>query len=164
MEIREIQGKDIPAILELVAGTMTSSTKAYIEEYKKDLDKRMCYYLEHKEKSAQYVALDKEKVIGFVLAGVIDEEEIDKYYFIDHANPREPLSWVLLGQITVDVNYRGRNIGSKLIDRTEQRAREMNMKGVYTGTRSTIRFFYEKNGFVIDKVFLKRPVKSKEKQ
>ena len=158
MEIRQIQEKDISVILELVAGTMGSSTKAYIEEYKKDLDKRMRYYLEHKDKSAQYVALDKEKVIGFVLAGVIDEEEIDNYYFIDHANPREPLSWILLGQITVDADHRGNDIGSKLVDKTEQRARKLNLKGVYTGTRGDTRLFYEKNGFVIDKVFLKRPV------
>lgn len=161
MEIRQIQEEDIPAILELVAGTMGSSTREYIEEYKDELDKRMHYYLEHKDKSAQYVALDKEKVIGFVLAGIMPEEEIDKYYFIDHANPREPLSWVLLGQITVDADYRGKSIGSKLVDKTQERAREMNLKGVYTGTRGTIRYFYEKNDFVVDKVFLKRPVAGK---
>ena len=159
MEIRHIENKDIPAILELVAETMGSSTKKYIEEYTNELDKRMHYYLEHKEKSAQYVALDKEKVVGFVLAGVIDENEIEKYYFIDHAAPREPLSWILLGQITVHVDYRGEDIGSKLADKTAQRASEMNLKGVYTGTRGNIRFFYEKNGFDIDKFFLKRPVK-----
>ena len=158
VEIRQIRAKDIPAILELVAGTMDTSTKSYIEEYKKDLDKRMRYYLAHKDKSAQYVALDKNRVIGFVLAGVIDEEEVDRYYFIDHANPREPLSWVLLGQITVHADYRGMDIGSMLVNKTEERARQMNLKGVYTGTRGDIRHFYEKNGFAIDKVFLKRPI------
>ncbi len=146
----------IPDILDLVAGTMGSSTQAYIEEYRKILEEKMRYYLEYKDKSAQYVILDGERIIGFALAGVIDEKELDKYYFIDRSNPREPLSWIMLGQITVDADYRGKRIGSMLLDKIEQRAREMNLKGVYTGTRGNIRLFYEKNGFVIDKVYLKK--------
>jgi len=161
MEIREIREKDIPDILDLVAGTMTSSTQTCIEEYRKSLDEKMRYYLEFKDKSAQYVILDEEKIIGFALAGVIDEKELDKYYFIDHSNPREPLSWILLGQITVDADYRGKRIGSMLLEKIEQRAREMDLKGVYTGTRGNTRFFYEKNGFVIDKVYLRKQIKEK---
>jgi len=156
MVIREIQEKDIPAILELVAGTM-GNRSVYRDQYRELMDKKMRYYLQHTEKSAQYVMLDGEKIIGFALAGIIDENELDKYDFIDHANPREPLSWVLLGQITVDANYRGKGIGSMLIDRIEKRAQEMNLKGVYTGTRGNTRLFYEKNGFVLDKVYLKKP-------
>lgn len=162
MDIRPIEERDIPAILELVAGTMGASTAEYIDQYRQELDQRMRYYLVHTDKSAQYVALDGDKVIGFVLAGVIDEAEIDKYYFIDHADPRAPLSWVLLGQITVDADYRHRGVGSRLVDRTEARAREMNLKGVYTGTRGDTRFFYEKNGFVVDKVYLKMPVATRD--
>lgn len=156
MDIREIQEKDIPAILELVVSTVSETW--WEEEYTKILDKMMCYYLKHKNKSAQYVVLDGEKIIGFALAGVIDEEDLDKYYFIDHANPREPLSWVLLQQITVDVNYRGKDIGSLLLTKIEQRARQMNVKGIYTGTRGGTRIFYEKNGFILDKVYLKKPI------
>ena len=157
MITREIQEKDIPAILELVAGTM-GATPVWREEYKKIVDEQMRYYLEHKDKSAQYVVLDGERIIGFALAGVIAEEELGKYYFIDHANPREPLSWILLAQITVDADYRGRGIATQLLGRIEQRAREMGLKGVYTGTRGNTRLFYEKNAFVIDKVYLKKPI------
>ena len=45
-----------------------------------------------------------------------------------------------------------------LLAKVAQRAGEMGLKGVYTGTRGNTRLFYEKNGFVIDKVYLKRPV------
>ena len=158
MSTREIREGDIPAILDLVAGTMTRSTQKYIDEYRADLDSRMRYYLHHEDKSAQYVVFDGAKVIGFALAGVVPEEDIDKYYFIDHANPREPLSWILLAQITVDAAHRGEKIGSLLLSKISQRAREMGLKGVYTGTRGNTRLFYEKNGFVIDKVYLKCPV------
>ena len=158
METRQIQEGDIPAMLDLVAGTMTTSTQKYIDEYRADLDRHMRYYLQHEDKSAQYVALDGKKVIGFVLAGVVPEEDLGKYYFIDHSNPREPLSWILLQQITVDAAHRGEKIGSMLIAKVAQRAREMGLKGVYTGTRGNTRRFYEKNGFGIDKVYLKRPV------
>ncbi len=158
METRQIQEGDIPAILDLVAGTMTTSTRKYVEEYGADLDREMRYYLRHEDKSAQYVVLDGEKVIGFALAGVVPEEDLGKYHFIDHANPRAPLSWVLLEQITVDAAYRGGKIGSMLLARVARRAKEMGLKGVYTGTRGNTRLFYEKNGFVIDKVYLKRPV------
>ena len=156
MDIREIEEKDIPAILELVGSTVSEAW--WREEYTKKLDKMMRYYLKHKNKSAQQVVLDGEKIIGFALAGIVEEEELDKYYFIDHANPREPLSWVLLYQITVDADYRGNGIGSLLLTNIEQRARQMNVKGVYTGTRGDPRVFYEKNGFVLDKVYLRKPI------
>ncbi len=158
MEIREIREQDIPPVLELTAGTMVSSTQEYIDEYGRELDEYMRHYLAYPDKSAQYVALDNDRIIGFVLAGIALEKDLGKYYFVDYTNPREILSWVLLLQITVQADYRGRDVGSVLIERVAQRAEEMAVKGVYTGTRSTIRFFYEKNGFEVDKVFLKRRV------
>ncbi|GEM_PF-5007020 len=158
METRQIQEGDIPALLDLVAGTMTTSTREYIDEYSAYLDRHMRYYLQHEDRSAQYVALDGDKVVGFALAGVAPEEDLDKYYFIDHSNPREPLSWILLEQITVHAAHRGEKIGSMLLAKVAQRAKEMGLKGVYTGTRGNTRLFYEKSGFVIDKVYLKRPV------
>ena len=155
--VRKIEEKDIPAVSDLVGGTINDPS--YRKKYTGIMNERMRYYLEHKEKSAQYIALDGEKIVGFALAGTIGEEDLDKYYFVDHRNPREPLSWVFLGQITVDAEYRHKGIGSMLLDRVEERAREMNMKGVYTGTRGNTRLFYEKNDFVIDKVFLKKPLR-----
>jgi GNAT superfamily N-acetyltransferase len=158
MEIRPIREADIPVLLDLVAGTMTASTPEYIEEYRADLDRHMRYYLMHEDRSAQYVAVDGDSAVGFALAGVMPEEDLPKYYFIDHADPRAPLSWILLEQITVDAAHRGANIGSLLLDRIARRAKELGLKGVYTGTRGKTRIFYEKNGFVVDKVYLKRPV------
>jgi len=160
MRIRAIEEKDIPAILEFVGDTINDPV--YRRKYTRIMDERMRYYLEHKEKSAQHIALAGEKIVGFALAGTIGEKDLDKYYFVDHRNPREPLSWVFLGQITVDAEYRGQGIGSMLLKRIEGRAREMNMKGVYTGTRGNTRLFYEKNDFVIDKVFLKKPLRLQE--
>lgn len=158
METRQIREGDIPALLDLVAGTMTTSTQKYIDEYRAELAGYMRYYLQHESEGAQYVALDGEKVIGFALAGVVPEADLGKYHFIDHSNPRAPLSWILLEQITVDAAHRGEKIGSVLLAKVAQRAREMGLKGVYTGTRGNTRLFYEKNGFVMDKVYLKRPV------
>jgi len=155
MEIREIQQGDIPSILELVGNTL-ADRPAYREEYEKLMADRISYYLKNRGKSAQYVALLEGRIIGFVLAGVVSEEDIAKYYFVDHENPEEILSWVLLAQITVEAGHRREKVGSSLMEAVEQRARELNLKGVYTGTRGEIRFFYEKNGFQIDKVFLKK--------
>ena len=158
MEIRGIKEKDIPAILELVGGTI--SDPIYREKHNNMLDKKMRGYLKDEARSAQYIVLDGEKIIAFALAGVLtDEDELGKYHYcVFHTDRNEPLSWIMLWQITVDSDYRGKNIGSMLLDRIEQRVKELNLKGVYTGTRGNIRFFYEKNGFVIDKVFLKKPI------
>jgi len=155
MIIREVEETDIPAILALVGDTITDPL--YREDYTKVMDEYTHYYLAHKDRSAQYVAIDGDKIVGFALAGRVDEKEVPKYYFMHHTDPREVLSWVLLGQITVDADYRGQGVGSMLLDRIEERAREMKMKGVYTGTRGNTRLFYEKNDFVLDKVFLRKP-------
>lgn len=158
MEIREIEKKDMASALSLVAGTMADTP--YRKSYCGELAKDMRYYLRRKGESAQFVALDNGKVIGFALAGKAMKRDVKNHYFINHADPLEPLSWILLKQITVDSAYRGKGIGALLLQEIEKRAKALKLKGVYTGTRGDIRHFYEKAGFSIDKVYLKKETPS----
>ena len=70
-----------------------------------------------------------------------------------------------IADLIVAEDYRGSDIGvaNRLLDHLISEARQRGVLEIYLGTTADFKAahrFYEKNGFVVDKVFLKRSVKT----
>ncbi|MBU3923457.1 MAG: GNAT family N-acetyltransferase [Nanoarchaeota archaeon] len=86
------------------------------------------------------LACDGEKIVGYLLFGIYDEEEgVEK--FIDLENYASVL-W-----IAILPEYRKTGLGSRLLDEAEKYAEEFGKKGVWLGCREGVLEFYGKNGY-----------------
>lgn len=71
-------------------------------------------------------------------------------YLAGGASGKIEFGWYHLDQLWLDVNYRMSGIGSEIIKKIEQLARDKNCFGIKTETWSfQAKGFYEKNGFLV---------------
>ena len=71
-------------------------------------------------------------------------------------------NWIYIDYLYVNEQMRGQDIGTKLINKIEQYAKENNLTGLYTETFDfQARPFYEKNGFKVIGCYENMPPNSK---
>jgi GNAT superfamily N-acetyltransferase len=99
-----------------------------------------------KKKRKLIFAEDNGKLIGFA---AIKGEELGE-------NVSEELNMVylLLNWIAVLPEYRSKKIGSKLLLKCEKYVKKWNKKGIWTGCRTKVIPFYERNGYKHEGTFI----------
>jgi L-amino acid N-acyltransferase YncA len=154
-----MQIEDISGVLKILKRITKTAGKKYRNWVLRNMTQGIGYYLANEDKSALIVAEEKGQIIGYVIAGIIREEEKRDLWFLDYINPDEAFNWLYLQYVAVDPDCHGKGMGSKLLRELDKIAKEKKLKGVYTGTRGKTKEFYLKNGYQEDKIFLLKRAK-----
>jgi 8-oxo-dGTP diphosphatase len=92
-----------------------------------------------------HVALDDERVVGYVTAEVVEKNEYNIF-------PRGA-SYLRVSDLYAAKEYRSRGIGEKLLSSVEQRADENNVQHIFISSATkdvdAVRKFYQRNGYDI---------------
>lgn len=140
LKFREIQKKDIPRVWELLE-QLKPLAEIKSDKFAADLDDAWTEF-----NSIGIVGLDGDKVIAF--GSLVVEHKIRGY---------------LSGQIedvVVDVSYRGKGVGEKLIDEINKKANKVGCYRVTLFCREELIPFYSKNGYKVNSVVMKKWFKS----
>jgi phosphinothricin acetyltransferase len=137
IEIRDAEQKDVGHILEIVNDAILNTTANY-DYHPHDLDQQMQWYENLKSSGMPVIVAEADgEVIAFASYGSFRTKEGYKYS-IEHS-------------IYIQQSYRGKGIGSKLLDILIDRAKEQGfhtMVGVIDYDNKSSIHFHEKAGFI----------------
>jgi len=130
VKFREIQKKDIPEVWELL-------DQLKFIGFTPDIDDAWTEY-----NCIGIVGVDKGKIIAY--GSLVIESKIRGY---------------LSGQIedvVVDSNYRGKDVGEKLVDEINKRAENIGCYRVSLFCKNELIPFYQKNGYEVNNIVMKK--------
>ncbi len=130
MKIRKAKPSDALELINLIQIADNRISEVASKKVRKFIDSDEGFFL---------IAIEDKKIIGYLLFMIKEEDE--KASELLDINHYSCICW-----IAVNPDFRGKNIGSKLIRESEKYARKY-QKGIWLDCRENVVPFYEKNGF-----------------
>lgn len=139
MEIINVTIEDLPEILRIEHLGFTAEEAGTEEQYRDRIQKLADTFL---------VAKMDQKVVGFVVGPATKEEYVEDWMYEHTPENLTEGGHQIIFTIAVDPEYRGHNIGSKLLDAIEGNARKAKRLSISLTSLERNVPFYLKNGFV----------------
>jgi len=148
MKIRKATEKDIPQLILLIKKSFEKSKSWAIDETNNVINKK---------EGVIYVAVDNNKFIGFIGLKKYQERPWAEK-FIDFKKSIA-LSWIALLK-----EYRGKGIGSKLLDVADEQVKKWGKERIWLNCKEDRINFYKRNGYEVVGYFMKQREEGKRRQ